>query len=132
MKEALIIILLLLSVAAVAVFIYVLLDLRKSLARTNEFLKKTEESLIPALDELQSSLKNINQITGEINGMTEDLRQVTTAVTIVGSQVEELAGVLNSANVKLKANIGGIKAGFVTALGVLRDNIFRKGGSDEE
>jgi len=131
-KDVFIIILLIVSSAAIAVLIYVLFELRRSLRETNKFLQRTEEAVIPAIEELQATLKNVKEITDEINGMTRDVRQVTSAVGQIGDQVGELADIITDANVKIKANIGGFRAGIQTALGVLKDNLFKKGGSNED
>jgi len=125
-------VLLLMSSIAIGVLIYVLLELRKSLKQTNEFLARTEEAVLPAIEELQAALKNVKEITDEVNGMTRDIRQVTTAVGRIGDQAGDLADIITDANVKIKANIGGIRAGFQTAFGVLKENFLRKGGSKNE
>ncbi len=131
MLDALIIVLVIVAIIGIGLLAAVFFELVKTLKILNIFFERTENKILPAIEELQGTLKNVKEITGEVNGMTKDLRQVTTAVGQMGSEIEQLAHLIGSTVVKAKANIGGFKAGFSTAFGILKTNVFKKGGNNE-
>jgi uncharacterized protein YoxC len=131
MKETFVIVLLIVAAIALGALTVVLMELRKTVRRMNDFLEKAEGVVIPAAEEIQQTMRHVKDITGEVSGMTKDVRQVTSAVGKVGGEIEELAGLIDTTVVKARANIGGIKAGFQTAVSVLIKNMLRKGGNSD-
>lgn len=129
MKDVLVIILLILSGLAMGALIVLILDVRKSLKRLDDFMGKTEEALIPTMNELRATLSNVKEITEEVNGMTADIRKVTSSVSQISGEIGQIAGLLEAVSVKTRANIGGIRAGLQAAFWVLKKNLFGKGDS---
>lgn len=107
---------------------YVLVETRKTVKNLTSALSDIERSLVPALEELKGTLANTREITGNINGITGDIRQVSEAVGHAGEELEEIVELLGEVKVKARANIGGLKAGFRAAYEILTDNFARKGG----
>jgi hypothetical protein len=54
--------------------IRVLLELRRDLEMIRQTTKKTEESLLPVLQELQKSLESARRVTDNVGSVTDDAR----------------------------------------------------------
>ena len=132
MRETIEIIVLILSALALGTLVLVFLELRKMIRKFDNFMEKTESAVLPTMEELQGTLRNVRSISGEVNGMTQDIRKVTTAVGLVSEEIEDLADTLKDVTLKTRASIEGIKAGFSTAVGVLKSGLFRKGDSSHD
>jgi uncharacterized protein YoxC len=122
----------LLAVAVVAFVVYVvfnvvyLIELKRTSAAVREFIKTTEGSLGPALEEFRTTLGRVRKIADDAGGAVENLRQLTDAVVIMEKGVKKFyeyykddLGPAASANIAgLKA---GVRTGVVTLLRTLKE-----------
>lgn len=123
---------LLLAIAFLVVvvfFISVLLELRKSARALTEFLRNTEASLKPALEEFQLSLRSLRKITDDINEVTEDIKTVSDSVRGVSQNFYKISSLINEVSSDALIKVSGLRVAIRTALEVLLNNILKKGGS---
>lgn len=112
------------------VFISVLIELRKSAKALTEFLKTTENSIGPALDELQDTLKSLRKVTDDINEVTENVRTVSGAASDIGRNFKKISDLLSEVSSDTLIKVSGLRVGIRTALEFLLKNIIaKKGGS---
>ena len=60
-----------------------ILSLRRTSQRMADFLQNTEGNLNSALFELRDTLENLKKITGNVNAVSEDVRQISRTVASV-------------------------------------------------
>jgi hypothetical protein len=83
-------------------------------------IKRTSEQVSYILVELRDTLENLKMITGNVNAVSEDVRQISRTVAIVEKSIR---GVYNYGKANLgpatEANIAGLKAGIATGVTTL-------------
>jgi uncharacterized protein YoxC len=121
---------LLMLFAVLTVFLVLtLIELRKTSRELSEFLKNTDSSLRPVLEDLDANLKNIKNITGDISAVTEDAKAFSSSVREVADGVKSLADMLGGIEGKAKISVQSIRAGAKAAIEVLARNFLTKGGN---
>ncbi len=112
------------------VFIYVLIELRKSAKALTEFLKTTESSIGPALDDLQDTLKSLRSVTDDINAFTDNVRSVSGAANDIGQNIKKVSEIVADLSSDTLVKVSGLRVGIRTALEfILKNIIAKKGGS---
>jgi len=110
-------------IVAVIIFVYVMLDLRKTIRALKELVSTTENSLKPTVAELQEALKSVRNVANNVTAVSEDMKILSGALRDVGenvkrvsAEVEHLAsfvdGITSSAVVEASGLKAGVKAGF--------------------
>lgn len=118
-------IILTLSVLAIAIFLVPLLIEAK---RTIISLRRTvEDRLNPALDEMQSSLKSIHNISDNVNDITEDIRRFSGSVSEVGQTIQSISGLAGNIGASMTVRALSMRAGIITAINFLLTNLMNKG-----
>ena len=83
-------------------------------------IKRTSEQVSDVLVELRDTLENLKMITGNVNAVSEDVRQISRTVAIVEKSIR---GVFHYGKANLGpatgANIAGLKAGIATGVTTL-------------
>ncbi len=105
-----------------------ILELRKTACRLNEFLKTTEESLKPTLEELQYTLRSLRNITDGLNEVTEDVKTLSGSVRDVGVTIKRVTNLVEDVSTSALITASGLKAGVKTGLAYLLSNLFSKIG----
>jgi len=116
-------------IAAVGVFIYVMVELRAAAKALKEFIKTTECScapLKPTLEELHLTLKSVRDMTDNINGVAEDVRELSGSVRDVGENVKHVSDLVEDVTSSALVRVSGLKAGVNAALEVLLKNLFSR------
>ena len=113
---------------AVAFFISLLIELKKTAQSFREFLKSTEDSINPTIEELQQTLKSLRKISDDINTVTGDVRAVSGAVREVGHNVKQVSNMIEDVTSCCIVKASGLKVGIKTALEVLLSNLLLKRG----
>jgi uncharacterized protein YoxC len=115
---------------AVGFLIFVLLELRRSASALTEFLKTTENTIKPTMEELQQTLKSIRKVTDDINEITEDTKQITGITREIGQNLKRVSGLFEEISSEAVIKVSGLRVGIRTALEVLLKNLFLKKGEN--
>jgi uncharacterized protein YoxC len=110
-------------IVAVIIFIYVMLDLRKTIRALKELVNTTENSLKPTVAELQETLKSVRNVANNVTVVSEDMKLLSGALRDVGENVKRMSGDMkhlinfvdgmsSSAVVEASGLKAGVKAGF--------------------
>jgi uncharacterized protein YoxC len=106
-------------VAAVCVFVYVMVELRGVLKTVKEFLKTTEDNLYPTLEEVRKSLRSARSVTDNASAITEDVRTLSASVREVGENVRDVSRIINIATLAPFIQMSSLRAGIKAATEVL-------------
>ncbi len=105
-----------------------LIELRKTAQSIREFLKKTDESIKPTLEELQQTLKSLRSVSDELNDVTGDVKTFSGAVRDIGKNIRHVSNLIDDVTSSTIIRVSGLRVGVRTALGVLLNNLLKKGG----
>ena len=110
-------------IVVVIIFVYVMLDLRKTIRALKELVNTTENSLKPTVAELQETLKSVRNVANNVTAVSEDMKILSGALRDVGENVKRVSGDMkhlvsfvdemsSSAVVEASGLKAGVKAGF--------------------
>lgn len=128
MNQILIGLIVLALLATVGFLIPLLMELRKTARSLREFLKITEGSIKPALEELQQTLKSIRNVSDDVNDVTGDIKTFSGAVRDVGHNIRQVSNLIEDVTASTVIKASGLRVGIRTALEVLLNNLFSKKG----
>ena len=109
-------------IVVVIIFVYVMLDLRKTIRALKELVSTTENSLKPTVAELQETLKSVRSVANNVTTVSEDIKILSGSLRDVGENVKRVSrdighvvdfvdGITSSAAVEASGLKAGIKAG---------------------
>ncbi len=110
-------------IVVVIIFVYVMLDVRKTIRALKELVNTTENSLKPTVTELQETLKSIRNVANNVTAVSEDMKILSGALRDVGEDVKRVSGdvkdlvnfvdeMTSSAAAEASGLKAGVKAGF--------------------
>ncbi|HET6515174.1 MAG TPA: hypothetical protein VFG09_08440 [Thermodesulfovibrionales bacterium] len=111
-------------IAAVAVLIIVMIELRGAVRSLNEVMKTVK----PTLEELQLNLRSVRSITDNITTVTEDVKVLSGSVKDVGLTVKQINALVSGVTVSTAATASGVRAGVKAAAQVLLKDLFASKG----
>ena len=120
------------AVLLIPAVLQLILQLRKTLAAAEEFLKDMDKSLKPLIeDEIRPTFRSLNSAIMELEGVAKGAREgvekvddVLEAFREVGGTVRSINGILNTALksplIKAASYLTGIRVGIETLVNTLR------------
>ncbi len=108
--------------------ISLLIELRKTVRKHNDFISTIEKDVPPVIDELKQTLENLKNVTDDIQSVTGGIRELSGALTDTADNVRQVSRLITTIGTETNATIAGIKTGIRTAFGVFIKNFFHKGG----
>jgi uncharacterized protein YoxC len=105
----------------------VLMQVRKTVAESEQLLAKLNADLPPLLGELQATSRNVNELSSRAREGVEHATVLLHAVGEVGESVQQVHHVVRGSSGTLLTNVASVVAGFKAATQVMRDR-FRKEG----
>ncbi len=115
-------------VVAAGFIVSLIIELKKTTSSFREFLNTTEESIKPAMEELQQTLKSIRNVSDSINDVTDDIKTFSVSVRNIGDNVSRVSKLIESVTLSTVIKASGLKVGIMTALDILLNNLFSKKG----
>ncbi len=79
-------------IAAVIIFVYVMLDLRRMMRALERLAGTVENSLKPTIAELQETLRSVRNAADDFTTVSEDIRNFSGALRGIGENVRCLSG----------------------------------------
>ena len=121
-------------IVTVIIFIYVMVELRRTIKSLKELVDTTENSLKPAVAELQEALKSVRKVADNVTAVSEDMKILSGSLRDVGENVKRVSrdignvvdlvdGITSSAAVEAS----GLKAGIKAGLWYFAKNLFKQG-----
>lgn len=105
----------------------VLMQVRKTVAESEQLLAKMNADLPPLVGELRAMSQNLNNLTDHARDGVEHAAVLLHAVGEVGESVQQVHNVVRGSSGTLLTNMASVVAGFKAATHVMRER-YRKEG----
>jgi len=107
----------------------VLIQLRKTVAESEQLLAKISAEVPPLVSELRVMGQNVNDLTDQARSGVEHAAVLLHAVGQVGESVQQVHNVVRGSSGSLLTNMASVLAGVKAASHVLRERMKHEGGS---
>jgi len=106
----------------------VLIQVRKTVAESEQLLAKMNNDLPPLIGELRAMSHNVNDLTEQARGGVEHAAVLLHAVGEVGESVQQVHNVVRGSSGTMLANVASVVAGFKAAAQVMKERFREEGG----
>ena len=106
----------------------VLIQVRKTVAESEQLLAKMNNDLPPLIGELRAMSHNVNDLTEQARRGVEHAAVLLHAVGEVGESVQHVHDVVKGSSGTLLTNMASVVAGFKAASQVMKERFREKGG----
>ena len=107
----------------------VLMQVRKTVAESEQLLAKMNADLPPLVGELRAMSQNLNSLTDQARDGVEHAAVLLHAVGEVGESVQQVHNVVRGSSGTLLTNVASVVAGFKAATYVMRERYRKEGES---
>ena len=107
----------------------VLMQIRKTVAESEQLLSKMNAEVPGLLAELRSMSQNLNDVTNQAREGVEHAAVLLHAVGEVGESVQHIHNVVRGSSGTLWSNVVSMVAGFKAATKVVRERMKQEGGT---
>lgn len=107
----------------------VLMQIRKTVAESEQLLSKMNAEIPPLVAELRSMSQNLNDVTNQAREGVEHAAVLLHAVGEVGESVQHVHNVVCGSSGTLLSNVVSMVAGFKAATKVVRERMRQEGGT---
>jgi uncharacterized protein YoxC len=105
----------------------VLMQVRKTVAESEQLLAKMNADLLPLVGELRAVSQHLNRLTEQARDGVEHAAVLLHAVGEVGESVQHVHNIVRGSSGTLLTNVASVVAGFKAATHVMRER-YRKEG----
>ena len=106
----------------------VLIQVRKTVAESEQLLAKMNNDLPPLIGELRAMSHNVNDLTEQVRGGVEHAAVLLHAVGEVGESVQQVHDVVKGSSGSMLTNMASVVAGFKAATKVMKERFREEGG----
>jgi uncharacterized protein YoxC len=107
----------------------VLMQVRKTVAESEQLLAKMNADLPPLVGELRAISQNLNNLADQARDGVEHAAVLLHAVGEVGESVQQVHNVVRGSSGTLLTNVASVVAGFKAATHVMRERYRKEGES---
>ncbi|TMQ29016.1 MAG: DUF948 domain-containing protein [Nitrospirae bacterium] len=115
-------------VLLVGYLVPVLIQVRKTVAESEQLLAKMNNDLPPLIGELRAMSHNVNDLTEQVRGGVEHAAVLLHAVGEVGESVQQVHDVVKGSSGSMLTNMASVVAGFKAATKVMKERFREEGG----
>ncbi len=116
-------------VVLVGYLVPVLLQVRKTVAESEQLLSKMNAEVPALVAELRTMSQNLNGMTNHVRESTEHAAVLLHAVGEVGESVQQVHNVIRGSSGTLLTNVASMVAGVKAATQVVRERMRQEGGT---
>lgn len=113
---------------SVGYLVPLLIQVRKTVAESEQLLAKLNHDLPPLIGELRSMSQNLNDLTEQARGGVEHAAMLLHAVGEVGESVQHVHDVVRGSSGSMLTNMASVVAGFKAATQVMKERFRGEGG----
>jgi uncharacterized protein YoxC len=106
----------------------VLIQVRKTVAESEQLLAKMNNDLPPLIGELRAVSHNVNNLTEQARRGVEHATVLLHAVGEVGESVQQVHDVVKGSSGSMLTNMASVVAGFKAATKVMKERFREEGG----
>ena len=107
----------------------VLIEMRKTVAESQQVFVKMNQDLPPLIAELRTMSQNVNELAEQTRGGVEHAAVLLHAMGEVGESVQQVHNVVRGSSGTLLTNVASVVAGVKAATRVMKDRLQKEGGS---
>ena len=115
-------------VVLVGYLVPVMIQVRKTVAESEQLLTKMNQELPPLIGELRAISQNMNDLTEQARGGVEHAAALLHAVGEVGESVQHVHDVVKGSSGSMLTNVASVVAGFKAATQVMKERFREEGG----
>lgn len=115
-------------VVLVGYLVPVLIQVRKTVAESEQLLATMNHDLPPLIGELRAMSQNLNELAEQARGGVEHAAVLLHAVGEVGESVQHMHDVVRGSSGLLLTNVASVVAGFKAATQVIKERFREEGG----
>jgi uncharacterized protein YoxC len=105
-----------------------LVQIRKTVAESEQLLAKMNHDLPPLIDELRTMSHKVNDLAEQARGGVEHATVLLHAVGEVGESVQHVHDVVKGSSGSMLTNMASVVAGFKAATQVMKERFREEGG----
>ena len=105
-----------------------LVQIRKTVAESEQLLAKMNHDLPPLIDELRTMSHKVNDLAEQARGGVEHATVLLHAVGEVGESVQQIHNVVRGSSGSMLTNVASVVAGFKAATQVMKERFREEGG----
>jgi uncharacterized protein YoxC len=105
-----------------------LVQIRKTVAESEQLLAKMNHDLPPLIDELRTVSRKVNDLAEQARGGVEHATVLLHAVGEVGESVQHVHEVVKGSSGSMLANVASVVAGVKAATKVMKERFREEGG----
>ena len=106
----------------------VMIQVRKTVAESEQLLAKMNHDLPPLIGELRAVSHNLNDLTEQVRGGVEHAATLLHAVGEVGESVQHVHDVVKGSSGSMLTNVASVVAGLKAATKVVKERFREEGG----
>ena len=116
-------------VVLVGYLVPVMIQVRKTVAESEQLLARMNHDLPPLIGELRSISRNMNDLTEQARGGVEHAATLLHAVGEVGESVQQVHEVVKGSSGSMVTNVASVVAGLKAATRVVKERFREEGGN---
>jgi|GEM_PF-4879581 uncharacterized protein YoxC len=128
MTDVALIVLIIVIIVIGVLIVPVILELRRTLRRINNFLDSTEQSLTPAIDNLNSTIERINSIMADIQLVSQGTKEMADNIKHLSGKIQDIVEGVDELRKEASSNVSAIKAALRVGINTLIKNLLKGGG----
>jgi uncharacterized protein YoxC len=105
-----------------------LVQIRKTVAESEQLLAKMNHDLPPLIDELRTMSHKVNDLAEQARGGVEHATVLLHAIGEVGESVQQVHNVVRGSSGSMLTNVASVVAGFKAATQVMKERFREEGG----
>jgi uncharacterized protein YoxC len=105
-----------------------LIQIRKTVAESEQLLAKMNHDLPPLIDELRTMSHKVNDLAEQARGGVEHATVLLHAVGEVGESVQQVHNAVRGSSGSMLTNVASVVAGFKAATQVMKERFREEGG----
>ena len=105
-----------------------LVQIRKTVAESEQLLAKMNHDLPPLIDELRTMSHKVNDLAEQARGGVEHATVLLHAVGEVGESVQQVHNAVRGSSGSMLTNVASVVAGFKAATQVMKERFREEGG----
>jgi uncharacterized protein YoxC len=107
--------------------VYLILELKKTIASVRVSMESMEKVLLPTVEELQMNLKSVRKITDDVGVVTESVKGLSDSIRAMSDTVKQVSEAVSAITKTSAVEASSIKAGIKAGFGYFINNILTKG-----
>jgi uncharacterized protein YoxC len=115
-------------VVLVGYLVPVMIQVRKTVAESEQLLVKMNDALPPLIGEIRAVSHNMSELTKQAKGGVEHAVTLLHAVGEVGESVQHVHDVVKGSSGSMLTNVASVVAGLKAATHVMKERFREKGG----